>query len=153
MCFPVIQPINSFNLQTCLLCASHWDYKRFLSSKEAQFSRGDSTQTNMTSTVWSPYDQYCNGVDRRSQVYTEEGGISRSITGQGTGRWNSWPRRCWDAGHSWQKVSVCSVTPQSSGVKHSSVWLQRVADAQAVELRLQRDRDLAWGFLYAVEGR
>lgn len=34
---------------------------------------------------------------------------------------------------------------QSGGVKHSSVWLQRVADEQAVEMRLQRDRDLVWG--------
>ena len=56
--------------------------------------------------------------------------------------------RCW----AFLAEGEC-VQSQSSGVKHSSIWLQRVADEQAVELRLQRDRDLAWGFLYAVEGR
>lgn len=145
MCFPVIQPINLFNLQTCLLCASHWDYKRFLSSKEAQFSRGDNMQTNSFHPVTS------NGVDRSSQVYTEEGGISRSITGQGTGRWNSWPIRCWDAGHSWQKVSVCSHRAVESNIVQYGCrgW--------------QMSRQWRWGyketgtwlggFLYAVEGR
>ena len=43
--------------------------------------------------------------------------------------------RCW----AFLAEDEC-VQSQSCGVKHSSVWLQREADEQAVEMRLQRKR-------------